>query len=152
VILYVYTIQHSNEPNETYTTYFAAAERCQRQIFDTSEPGSLTARYCLVLEELRSEALRQIATVQFPENQPTPIHHSLNTMSAQVEGLSSSAQDIGDGFPNSIPDLEAMGNLGDFHLSPSDSLQDLTSWGQFDSMVSVATLVCILDHLLANRP
>jgi hypothetical protein len=73
-------------------------------------------------------------------------------MSAQVEGLSSSAQDIGDGFPNSIPDLEAMGNLGDFHLSPSDSLQDLTSWGQFDSMVSVATLVCILDHLLANRP
>ncbi|CEL03687.1 Putative Finger protein [Aspergillus calidoustus] len=134
VILYVYTIQHSNEPNETYTTYFTAAERCQRQIFDTSEPGSLTARYCLVLEELRSEALRQIATVQFPENQPTPIHHSLNTMSAEVEGLSSSTQDIGDGFPNSIPDLEAMGNLGDFHLSPSDSLQDLTSWGQFDSM------------------
>ncbi|KAL3489947.1 hypothetical protein BJX62DRAFT_252286 [Aspergillus germanicus] len=134
VILYVYTIQHSNEPNETYNTYFTAAERCQQQIFDTSEPGSLTARYCLVLEELRGEALRQIATVQLPEDQATPNSRSLNTMSAEVDGTGSSVVDIDNGFPTSLPDLETLGNLGDFHFSPSDSLEDLTSWGQFDSM------------------
>ncbi|KAJ0423359.1 hypothetical protein BJY00DRAFT_321982 [Aspergillus carlsbadensis] len=139
VILYVYSIQHSNEPSETYSAYFTAAERCQQQIFDTSEPGSLTARYCLVLEELRGEALRQIATAQLPENFPTPTYRAVNTMSAEGEGFGSNAQDIGDGFPIPITDLDAMGNLGDFHLSPSDSLEDLTSWGQFESMVYAVT-------------
>jgi hypothetical protein len=147
VILYVYTIQHSNEPNETYNTYFTAAERCQHQIFDTSEPGSLTARYCLVLEELRGEALRQIETLHLPEDQVTPNYRSLNTTRADVDGTGSSAVDIAYGFPTSIADLETLGNLGDFHFSPSDSLEDLTSWGQFDSMVSVVILRYILHHL-----
>ncbi|KAL4918444.1 hypothetical protein BDW62DRAFT_200824 [Aspergillus aurantiobrunneus] len=55
VMLYVYTIQHSKEPREVYGSYFTAAERCQQQILNAADTGSLTARYCLVLEELRIE-------------------------------------------------------------------------------------------------
>ncbi|KAL2834647.1 hypothetical protein BJY01DRAFT_259457 [Aspergillus pseudoustus] len=125
VILYVYTIQHNSEPDETYSTYFTAAR----------PHGGASSRF----SELRSEALRQIATVQLVEDHPTPNTRSLNTMSADVQGLGSSGVEIANGFPISIPGLEAMGSLGDFHFSPSDSLEDLTSWGQFDSMVYAVT-------------
>ncbi len=59
VVLYIYQIQqHLITPGKR-ENYFALAEKCQRQLESVSETDCLARRYCLVLEELRVEALRQ---------------------------------------------------------------------------------------------
>lgn len=120
VILYIYAIQQCAEPEETYISYFLAAEKCQKQIADIAEDGSLTSRYCLVLEELRIEAKTQAHRRQTNQN---GIGHGT---SSQTEFLPSEQN------PNSFGEL---GNM-DLNVSPSDTLADITSWEQFDSMVS----------------
>lgn len=129
MILYVYTIQHSKGPNDVYQAYFAAAERCQQQIVDIAEEGSLTSRYCLVLEELRAEAVRQTSAAQ-----STQIGLPMETGNGIV-GSSTNIEDMAAEFAMTVPDLVAMGQLNDFHVSPSASLEDLTGWGHFESMV-----------------
>ncbi|KAH9205228.1 hypothetical protein DL95DRAFT_439208 [Leptodontidium sp. 2 PMI_412] len=60
VVLYVYAIQQSFSSSvNTYQTYLDAAIRCQNQLSRITGSGSLVARYCAVLEELRVEALRR---------------------------------------------------------------------------------------------
>ncbi len=136
VILYVYTIQHSKEPEEVYRPYLAAAERCQQQIMEVAGEGSLTSRYCVVLEELRAEAVRQIAPAEaFEEGRPAQPYSTMDTRIEEVEPFSSNMGDLSAGFSITSPDLAAMGQLDDLHVSPGDSLGDLTGWGQFDSMV-----------------
>ncbi|KAM5376388.1 hypothetical protein ACJZ2D_005442 [Fusarium nematophilum] len=136
VILYVYTIQHSKERDDVYRPYFAAAERCQQQIVDIAEEGTLTSRYCLVLEELRAEAARQTAPAAASHEQTKQMHSSIDVRNGDFDSLPSSAEEIAAaGFGLEVPELSGMGQLGDFHVSPSDSLEDLTGWGHFDSMV-----------------
>lgn len=135
VILYVYTIQHSKEPEEVYRSYLAAAERCQQQIMKVAGEGSLTSRYCVVLEELRAEAVRQIAPAQSLEEQPAQPYSTMDTGTAEAESFPSNMGDLQAGFSITSPGLAAMGRLDDLHVSPGDSLGDLTGWGQFDSMV-----------------
>lgn len=137
MILYVYTIQRSQEQEDVYRSYFTAAERCQQQIVNMAEEGKLTSRYCLVLEELRAEAARQTARAQVFDH-TIPIHPSLAAASEGYDILSSNPQDMtAAGFNMDIAAIEAMGSMGGFHASPSDSLEDLTGWGQFESMVSM---------------
>ncbi|KAF9884779.1 hypothetical protein FE257_001269 [Aspergillus nanangensis] len=135
VILYVYTIQHSKEPEEVYRPYLAAAERCQQQIMNVAEEGSLTSRYCVVLEELRAEAVRQIAPAEAFEERPAQPSSTMEIRTGNVEPFASNMRDLPGGFSITSPDLAAMGQLNDLHVSPGDSLEDLTGWGQFDSMV-----------------
>ncbi|OJJ02119.1 hypothetical protein ASPVEDRAFT_656164 [Aspergillus versicolor CBS 583.65] len=137
VILYVYTIQHSKEPEEVYRPYLAAAERCQQQIMKVAGEGSLTSRYCVVLEELRAEAVRQIApAAAAPEERPAQQPYStMDARAEEVEPFSSNMGGLPAGFSITSPGLAAMGQLDDLHVSPGDSLGDLTGWGQFDSMV-----------------
>lgn len=102
--------------------YLLAAERCQAQITDIAEEGSLTSRYCLVLEELRTEARRQTTrattgTKRPRENDDLDVQHP--------EGF----------IPADAADMQGFGGI-DFNVSPSASLADMTSWEQFDSMVS----------------
>ncbi|KAH7155972.1 fungal-specific transcription factor domain-containing protein [Dactylonectria macrodidyma] len=136
VILYVYTIQHSKEQDDVYRLYFAAAERCQQQIVDIAEEGTLTARYCLVLEELRAEAARQTAPAQASHEALAPIHSTMDTRNEGSDFLASNTQGLaGPGFGMEVPELTGLDQFVNFHVSPSGSLEDLTSWVQFDSMV-----------------
>ncbi|KAH8880848.1 hypothetical protein GQ53DRAFT_617270, partial [Thozetella sp. PMI_491] len=57
VILYVHTIQQQDTPPETYLHYFRVATRCHRQLETIAAKGSLTQRFCVVLQELRLELL-----------------------------------------------------------------------------------------------
>ncbi|CRG87099.1 Sugar transporter STL1 [Talaromyces islandicus] len=59
IMLYIYVIQECASPSDVYSSYLSAATRCQAHISAIAEKGSLSERYCLVLEELRVEALRQ---------------------------------------------------------------------------------------------
>ena len=143
VILYVYTIQHSKEPEEVYRPYLAAAERCQQQIMKVAGEGSLTSRYCVVLEELRAEAVRQIApAAAAPEERPAQQPYStMDARAEEVEPFSSNMGGLPAGFSITSPGLAAMGQLDDLHVSPGDSLGDLTGWGQFDSMVGTQSIM-----------
>jgi hypothetical protein len=60
IMLYIHVIQQCASPSEFYVKYFSAASRCQFHIAAIAEKGSLSERYCLVLEELRVEAMRQM--------------------------------------------------------------------------------------------
>lgn len=98
------------------------------------EESSLAARYCVVLEELRSEAIEQIERCQ-----------SLRAagFDGEVVGLSNSPTDIvrvPNGSSN-IHQATTFGNLPgpdasfDFNTNLETSLADFSNWVQFESMV-----------------
>ena len=58
-MLYIYVIQKRANSPEVYDKYLSAAVQCQFQISSIAEKGSLLERYCLLLEELRLEAIRK---------------------------------------------------------------------------------------------
>lgn len=121
------------------------AEKCQAQISSIGEDESLAQRYSVVLEELRLEAVK---TTQ----RPTETHHgnfditsTLQQSSAQPEesdGLSGQPQaGFADMFPN-----DQLSGVGQNDATPASFMADLTSWGEFDSLVrnsdSSSTLKC----------
>lgn len=56
----MYTIQRRVDSDAAWRSYFQAAEKCQGQITSYArEKDSFAQRYSIVLEELRSEAVRQ---------------------------------------------------------------------------------------------
>ncbi|KAL4999146.1 fungal-specific transcription factor domain-containing protein [Aspergillus recurvatus] len=59
IMLYIHVIQSRALPVHMYGMYLSAATRCQSHLSAIAEKGSLSERYCLVLEELRAEAMRQ---------------------------------------------------------------------------------------------
>ncbi|KAL7818539.1 fungal-specific transcription factor domain-containing protein [Trichoderma gracile] len=139
VILYVYTIQKSNEPAEAYSGYLAAATRCQDQLSNLAEDGSLVARYCLVLEELRLEALRQTKQGQM-NNARSPTQRQAAAMANAANGTDAygTADDAGMGVTELGANMTDMGGIGDIYVTPTDSLAEMTGWAQFDAMVSVS--------------
>ncbi|KAL0937066.1 fungal specific transcription factor domain-containing protein [Colletotrichum truncatum] len=139
VILYVYTIQNSNKPDQTYRPHYDAAERCQGQIANIAKPGSLTSRYCLILEELRSEATRQMNN---PQNQARDANQNLAALE-DVMASSAGANGHDEAFlsQRTVAEMQDSEGFPDFNVSPSDSLEDLTGWGQFDSMVWAAQYI-----------
>ncbi|OAA64573.1 Transcription factor [Niveomyces insectorum RCEF 264] len=131
ILLYIYVIQERESPPDVYNEYLAAAARCQAHLAGIAEKGSLSERYCLVLEELRVEALRQTKHTQ----------PSL----AGVPGIEDAS-----GYPNpSMPTDEsplavasnysgpmAGGAAIDLNGMPVAALADNSGWDQFFSMVS----------------
>ncbi|KAK1624759.1 fungal-specific transcription factor domain-containing protein [Colletotrichum phormii] len=141
VVLYVYTIQQRTAPTETWQAYFNAACRCQTQLASLADHEStLAARYCLVLEELRTEALRQTERHQSPA-----VTHQAGQNGGQISRTALVAAGHEDVQPQHEQHHLANLNFSDvghadefvgFDASPSSSLADMTSWGQFDSMVT----------------
>ncbi|KAL4915879.1 fungal-specific transcription factor domain-containing protein [Aspergillus aurantiobrunneus] len=132
IMLYIYVIQHRTAPSLS-TGYFAAATRCQSHLSAIAEKGSLSERYCLVLEELRVEATRRDDTSLLSrarsESDGGPGIHSTTTTTAAapVSHLDDSPQTM-----TTYPDIdEGM----DFTLGPMP-VSDCSGWGQFTSMVS----------------
>lgn len=143
VILYVYTIQKSNEPPEVYRRYFEAAGRCQDQIANIGEPGSLTSRYCLILDELRSEVVRQ--TTQH-EKSVADVATGLGGTTSRILGMGTEGDDSGTRYT-----MGEIQGLADMEVSPSDSLEDLTGWDQFDSMVCSPQFRFLLLRLILSN-
>ena len=149
VVLYVYTIEESSSPPDTYKEYLMAASRCQDQLSQLSGSDTLGARYCLVLEELRLEAYRRI-----------------EVGTSQVPTIS--AGDSGGRAIDTTPDTEALlpgstrgtideqiaynniegENYTDFRTDLAFAPADMTCWLQFDSLVN--DKFCLETNVLIN--
>jgi hypothetical protein len=157
VVLYIYRIrQHLLTPGQC-EPYFAAGEKCQRQLESIGETDCLARRYCVVLEELRLEAVRQANRAGsgsgVAETARLPVPGAVETEQIQA---SSTALTIPETTPQSgaSPDMTAaFYNGGNVPQTPDSTMfnssylpsnmADLTSWGQFDSLVTAG--IGILD-------
>ncbi|ORY10163.1 fungal-specific transcription factor domain-domain-containing protein [Clohesyomyces aquaticus] len=158
VVLYIYRIQqHFVEPGKC-EGFFAAGQRCQAQLSSISETDCLSKRYCLVLEELRLEAARQTEQQKYPGLMTSPSgqndHLTLPKLSPGFSVSSPTPQgDAGVGFAGpfsyggNIPPTPEPAVFNT--ILPSNSLMaDLTSWGQFDSLVTAG--IGVLDGSFAG--
>ncbi|KAF2876697.1 fungal-specific transcription factor domain-containing protein [Massariosphaeria phaeospora] len=150
VVLYIGRIQQHIVTPGKCDGYFSAGQRCQAQLSSISEADCLSRRYCIVLEELRLEAARQTnepnrapITVSTPTNVATSSDVSMSntgiSSSLSVPG-STPQSDIGAGFGGgfygNIPSTPESAAFNSNFLPTSSLMADLTSWGQFDSLVA----------------
>ncbi|KAH3920313.1 hypothetical protein HBI56_068330 [Parastagonospora nodorum] len=129
VVLYIYRIQQHLVTPGKCEGYFAAGQKCQRQLESVSETDCLARRYCLVLEELRLEAAR-------PTSAPSPFSTDPAALQAENEATTtpnSTAQYFNSGGSMPTPDSAVFNSS---FLPNSSIMADLTSWGQFDSLVT----------------
>jgi hypothetical protein len=124
VVLYIYRIQQHLITPGICEGYFAAGQKCQRQLESVSETDCLARRYCLVLEELRLEAAR-------PTSAPSPF--SMDPAEHETTTPNSTAQYFNSGGNMPTPDSAVFNSS---FLPNSSIMADLTSWGQFDSLVT----------------
>jgi hypothetical protein len=158
VVLYIYRIQQHLETPGTCEGYFSAGQKCQRQLETISQSDCLARRYCLVLEELRLEAMRQTnsplgldaqpqttaAVVTPQDGSEVPLMQQQQQQQHQVSASTATHQHQGEGlaggsFYGGMPAGPESGGGGLYNTDyvPSNSIMaDLTSWGQFDSLVT----------------
>lgn len=141
VVLYIYRIQqHLSEPGKC-DDYFAAGQKCQAQLSSLGDTDCLSKRYCLVLEELRLEAARQterqIAPLPLPSGFRAVNHDRHDTMLTGREDAPAGAfaTPFYGGTVPQTPESEAW--------LEGAWMADLTSWGQFDSLVTAG--IGVLD-------
>jgi hypothetical protein len=152
VVLYIYRIQqHLINPGKC-EGYFTAGQRCQAQLNSLSETDCLSKRYCLVLEELRLEATRQVTRqgnttigngISSTSNMITT-DPALSNMppagSLQVSGStpqSDASANFASGFyGGNIPPTPESAVFSSNYMPANSFMADLTSWGQFDSLVT----------------
>ncbi|RYP75398.1 hypothetical protein DL770_007404 [Monosporascus sp. CRB-9-2] len=132
IVLYIYVIQKRASPPEVYSNYFSAATRCQSHLSGIAEKGSLSERYCLVLEELRVEALRQAKRMDpsitgLGGMDSHSQGNGFQTTSMPVDGTTSAATAYTDFIGEAVIDFNDM---------PGSAPSDYSGWGQFTSMVS----------------
>jgi hypothetical protein len=150
VVLYIYRIrQHLLTPGQC-EGYFAAGQKCQRQLESISETDCLARRYCLVLEELRLEAVRQ--TNQQSRSGitgTTPLSLSTSNSGLTDQNQNSSvlplpdtttqsgaSPDLTGSFYNNVSPTPESAIFNSNYLPSNSAMADLTSWGQFDSLVT----------------
>lgn len=147
-MLYIYVIQECASPSEVYSSYLSAATRCQSHISAIAEKGSLSERYCLVLEELRVEALRQtksttlggIVNTQPQDNSSangTWLQPPVNTTNSSTIPISATRENPPAAADYAATDLRGEPDI-DFNGNniPGFSFPDYSDWDQFTSMVS----------------
>ncbi|KAH6643665.1 fungal-specific transcription factor domain-containing protein [Boeremia exigua] len=151
VVLYIYRIrQHLLSPGQC-EAYFAAGQKCQRQLESISETDCLARRYCVVLEELRLEAARQT-------NQHNRTGSGItDTSSLAMPGAGAAEHNQANPAVLAVPEATSQNgaspdmtasfyNNGNVPQTPDSTMfnsnylpsnmADLTSWGQFDSLVT----------------
>jgi hypothetical protein len=133
VVLYIYRIQaHIVTPGKC-EGYFRAGGKCQRQLESVSETDCLARRYWLVLEELRLEAVRRKGGVG-DDGKAYGEAMEEGVVSATPSFQADPATFFGAGADVTIaPESAAFVGNGFFDNS---LMADLTSWGQFDSLVT----------------
>lgn len=145
-MLYIYVIQNRSRSSEAYDRYFTAATRCQSHIAAVAEKGSLSERYCLLLEELRVESLRQTGRMYTPLLTPGGTGVYDQGTNFQDISISGNGQfDSAEQYP------VMMGNAPmDFEELPGSVVSDYSGWAQFASMVSSG--LGNLDNFLNDDP
>jgi hypothetical protein len=131
-VLYIYVIQKRTSSPEVYNEYLSAATQCQSQISSIAEKGSLLERYCLLLEELRLEAIRKTDRHR---------HVTINPSVSAVAAGSSSSLTTADVFSEQYVDGGFAGNPSrdaniNLNAAMPDQMSDFSDWDQFASMVS----------------
>lgn len=138
-MLYVYVIQNRLRPSGHYRVYLHIGQDAQLELAKCGTRTSFPQRYVVVLEELRQEALKILKQVKsLPEGisiKPKSPRHDENP------GPSNSLSSAMDTFVHApeesmyqsnpdpwIPDLVQ-------DASPTSYIADVTSWGDFDSLV-----------------
>jgi hypothetical protein len=157
VVLYVYRIQQHISRGKC-AGYYTAGQRCQAVLNSISETDCLSKRYCLVLEELRLEAAKHrcseaaataVSRITSPTKDTSPLpssyaHSAIATnSSATLHPPTLTPQsDASPAFtntyytdPNNPLTPDSMLFNTNF-LPTSNIMADLTSWGQFDSLVT----------------
>ncbi|KAI1746498.1 transcriptional regulatory protein GAL4 [Xylaria castorea] len=144
IMLYIYVIHKRASPPDVYSSCFSAASRCQSHLSAIAEKGSLSERYCLVLEELRVEVLRQTRRAYQPASSPGGLGHHSPPQNLQATSipLEQSPYSVA-----SFPGLPVETPI-DFNGMPSSAFSDGSGWGQFASMVSSG--MGNLDSFLAD--
>ncbi|GAB7366421.1 hypothetical protein MBLNU230_g8218t1 [Neophaeotheca triangularis] len=66
IVLYIHVLQNRKPALTHHNDYLSAATLCQSHISSLADKGSLPERYCLLLEELRSETVRTRSDHQTP--------------------------------------------------------------------------------------
>jgi len=117
----MYAIRKRSSLPETYNSFLTAASKCQSHLSAIAEKGSLSERYCLVLEELRVETLRQTQMM------PTTTSENVND-DMHARAVSGS---------NFTDPLQYINTTGEFHsldiaMSP---LSNPVDWEEFASMI-----------------
>ena len=138
VVLYIYRIQQGLGVNlgEDKEGYFESGVKCHRQLESVVGEDCLARRYCLVLEELRTEAVRQSGRLSHPATEVanTPVNVELQTTALlpppETAGLSELR--FGNGNIPPTPDSSVAFNPAMMELDWSD----LASWGQFEGLVT----------------
>jgi hypothetical protein len=142
VVLYIARIQqHVLKPGEC-KGYFTAGKKCQAQLSTISENDCLSKRYCLVLEELRLEATKQTSSIATSPS--ANIGSNTDSYLQNVPGpagLLSGSIPQGDGFGaqfygGNIPSTPESAIFNTSFMGSNSWMADLTSWGQFDSLVT----------------
>lgn len=133
-MLYIYVIQKRAFPPEVYSSYLSAATRCQSHLSGIAEKGSLSERYCLVLEELRDEATRQTSNLTSFANRSEEIYNQSQDHHALYSGGVTTAHRLRP--PNNSTDTTEGTVIDLFNTIPGFSLDDCADWGQFTTMVS----------------
>lgn len=141
VVLYVHAIQQRQAPPDTtYVDCFRAAARCHDQLASVATTkGSLAERYAVVLQELRLELLRHnefLASGETSLPPPPPPPPLLATDLVFSQAAAAMEPEAG-GLQHDVVFAEP---------SPSDSVAQMTGWGQFDSLVTggIGSLECLL--------
>lgn len=141
VLLYIYVLHRRASPPEVYSEYLAAAVRCQSHMSGIAEKGSLAERYCLLLEELRVEAVRQTELMRptQPPAQTTDFQWHGNNMQTSMPVDGNNA--LGNGNAEVATEYDMMA---------ADPLPfDYSGWTQFAEIVSSGSLGN-LDTLLGD--
>lgn len=154
VVLYIYRIQQGIVEPGNCEGYYAAGLRCQGVLSSISEADCLSKRYVLVLEELRIEAAKVRGPAQQQQQQQqaqsmtTPASASAASpavgdgLTTNLGGNLGESPGFGDpyfgagsGVGNNLPTPDSTVFNTNF-LPTSSIMADLTSWGQFDSLVT----------------
>ena len=157
VVLYIHRIQQGLgvKTKVECEGYFEAGVKCQRQLETVSDTDCLAHRYCVVLEELRTEAVRQSGRLS------TPVADNASFQDTSLLPLSMSAPnpDPVASAPNLAPLLYGNNNnnnnnnnididgTGAFNNSTNNTTNptfsfdlldwsDFASWGQFEGLVT----------------
>ncbi|KAF2134912.1 hypothetical protein P153DRAFT_278815 [Dothidotthia symphoricarpi CBS 119687] len=146
VVLYIYRIQQHIVTPGKCEGYFDAGVKCQRQLESVSESDCLARRYCLVLEELRLEAVRQtgsgvVKTAAMPVSGTAAAQHKhsdVGELRAPMETPQSDASPAMNApfYGGNVPPTPESTVFNPNYMPSNDIMADLTSWGQFDSLVT----------------
>jgi hypothetical protein len=138
VVLYIYRIQQGLGVNlgEDRKGYFEQGVKCQRQLESVVGEDCLARRYCLVLEELRVEAVRQSGRLSNPDS-GTPANAidlplGLIPLSAQADSASPSRVL----YNSSNGMLPTPDSTELFNPATEFDWPFLPSWEQFDGLVT----------------